>query len=118
MSSSSFRLFFPCREVDLIIQNADRRSKKNKTITTVTVNDVASDITSTTLVNGSRAFGLHNPVAVNILGIFLRGSSSSLFHLAGYFNNFGYATPALAVSLVDALQIKQFTGRDVTISVS
>ncbi|CAJ0580809.1 unnamed protein product, partial [Mesorhabditis spiculigera] len=56
---------------------------------------------------GSRGFGLHNPVSL----------TTSMFGKIALFNNFGLHSPALAVSIADSVALSEAIGKPYTINV-
>ena len=66
-------------------------------------------------VEGTRAFGVHSPVALHLTNnpLYLPQSTG----LRALFNNFGIHSPSLALSLASSLLIRRATGRDIIIKV-
>jgi hypothetical protein len=83
--------------------------------------DLETDMQSTILeamkTDGSRNFGLHNPIAIKATDFTFSGNTP-FPAILGYFNNFAHHSPALALSIADNLLIKLMTNKSISITVS
>ncbi|KAL6725956.1 hypothetical protein Aduo_007973 [Ancylostoma duodenale] len=78
-----------------------------------TVGNVTSYVLNLIPEIGSRDFGIHYPLAFERK--FVRPNTSNL---RAYFNNFGYTTPPLAISIADSMIISDVLKKNVTLEVS
>ncbi|VDM28648.1 unnamed protein product [Toxocara canis] len=75
-------------------------------------NNVSAQILVDTIEQGSRAFGIHNPVG------FRQDFDLAFYSLVAMFDNYGVATPPLALSIADSAILRAKINRSISIQVS